>query len=314
MRGDLWARLFAPRHVLGTLGRLVLFVIALGVAGAAFGLLARMALARLPGAGGTPEGAWQLTLSALTGLLAALVAGWVVLAVMDRRPPGALGFAWTRATPRQLAIGLGIGAAAQGVAVLVILAAGRLAWVPDAGTAGGYALELLRDLAIFGVAAAAEEALFRGYPLQVLTEGFGPVVATVVLSGAFALAHRNNPNVDAVALVNIFLAGVLLSIAYLRTRSLWFATAVHVGWNWAMATLFALPVSGLSIVDTPLYDARLGGPRWLTGGAFGPEAGIAGAVGFVAALAGVALLPGLREDPELRALRPLVDSRFEDAR
>ncbi|MBX6364397.1 MAG: CPBP family intramembrane metalloprotease [Gemmatimonadetes bacterium] len=314
MPADRRVRLLGSRNVLGTLGRLVAFVLALGLAGAVFGLLGRAALALAPGALGPPDGAGALVVSAGTGLLAALVAGWLMLRLVDGRRPGALGFAWTRATPRELVVGLGIGAAAQGVAVLVILGAGRLVWGPDAGTAGGYVLELLRDLALFGVAAAAEEALFRGYPLQVLTAGFGPVVATLVSSGAFALAHRNNPNVDAVALVNIFLAGVLLSVAYLRTRSLWFATAVHMGWNWAMATVFALPVSGLSLVDTPLYDARLGGPRWLTGGAFGPEAGIAGAVGFAAALAAVLLLPGLREPPELRALRPLVDSRLEDAR
>jgi uncharacterized protein len=39
-------------------------------------------------------------------------------------------------------------------------------------------------------------------------------------------------------LANIFLAGVMLAVAYLRTRSLWFATGVHLGWNWTMATLW----------------------------------------------------------------------------
>jgi biotin transport system substrate-specific component len=34
--------------------------------------------------------------------------------------------------------------------------------------------------------------------------------------------------------------------AYLRTLSLWFATALHIGWNWATASLFDLPVSGIT--------------------------------------------------------------------
>src|SRR5690606_19908912 len=159
-------------------------------------------------------------------------------------------------------------------------------------------------------AAAAEEALFRGYPFQVLVEALGPAVATVALSAAFAVAHAGNPGANAFALVNIFLAGVLLSVAYLRTRSLWFATAVHLGWNWTMGSLLDLPVSGLEMLDTPLYEPAAGGPEWVTGGGFGPEAGLAGTVGFALALLGVVRLVKLREAPEMQALGPLVDRRL----
>jgi hypothetical protein len=135
------------------------------------------------------------------------------------------------------------------------------------------------------------------------------VIATIGASALFAAAHRTNPNVDMFALVNIFLAGVLLSAAYLRTRSLWFATAVHFGWNWSMASLLDLPVSGLALFDTPLYEPVVGGPAWLTGGAFGPEGGMAATVAFVLAAFAVWRLPGLDETEEMRALRPLVDDR-----
>src|SRR5690606_12477457 len=116
-------------------------------------------------------------------------------------------------------------------------------------------------------------------------------------------------NANAFAVANIFLAGVLLSVAYLRTRSLWFATAVHLGWNWTMASLLDLPVSGLEMLNTPLYEPAVSGPDWITGGAFGPEGGLIGLVGFGLALAAVGWLPQFREAPEMRALGPLVDRR-----
>src|SRR5690606_35760065 len=112
------------------------------------------------------------------------------------------------------------------------------------------------------------------------------------------------------AFVNIFLAGVMLALAYLRTRSLWFATALHAGWNWTMATLFAFPVSGLTMIDTPLYDAVERGTDWWTGGEFGPEAGV---VGTLVLAAGIwVLLRGRapRESEHMRRLGPIVDRRL----
>lgn len=239
-------------------------------------------------------------------LLGALVGGLVVLVAIDRRRAGALGFAFTAQLPRELALGIGITGGALALVVAALAVLGRVHWSPDAGTATIYAVEVGRDLLFWGVAAATEEALFRGYAFQVLVQGMGAVPATLVLSAGFALVHMGNPNVDALALLNIFLAGVLLSFAYLRTRSLWFATAAHAGWNWTMGTLLALPVSGLTLVDTPLYDAQPGGPAWLTGGRFGPEGGLVATIAFGLAMAAVAFAP-VKETDRMKKLRPLAD-------
>jgi hypothetical protein len=158
---------------------------------------------------------------------------------------------------------------------------------------------------VLAVAAASEEALFRGYPFQVLAQRFGAVTATATGSVLFALAHGANPSVGLFAMTNIFLAGVLLSVAYLKTCSLWFATGVHLGWNWAMASLFDLPVSGIAFFDTPLYEPVVGSPQWFTGGMFGPEGGMVGTLGFAAALLAVFGLRSVRVADETRARRPL---------
>src|SRR5690606_11023418 len=143
---------------------------------------------------------------------------------------------------RELGLGTGIGVVGLAVAALVLLALGKLAYGPDGGTAGTWITIVAGDFPLFLIDGAAAEAMFRGYPFQVMAQRFGPAFATMVTSVGFAFAHGQNPNVTVLGLFNIFLAGVLLAIAYLKTLSLWFATGVHVGWNWAMASLFDLPV------------------------------------------------------------------------
>jgi membrane protease YdiL (CAAX protease family) len=242
-------------------------------------------------------------------LAAALLAGWLLLALVDRRPLGALGYAADPAAPREVAVGLGLGAAAIGLAAGVLAVAGSARWVADGGGVPEYVASLARGFAFFAVAAAAEEALFRGYGFQALVQGIGAWPAVLLSSAAFALAHKENPAVDAVALANIFAAGVMLGWAYLRTRSLWFCTAVHLGWNWAMSAVLEFPVSGLRR-DVPLYDQVSVGPRWFTGGDFGPEGGVAATLAIV--LLTVLLLRArwVGGSPRMRALRPLVDDRL----
>ncbi|HEX7120034.1 MAG TPA: CPBP family intramembrane glutamic endopeptidase [Longimicrobiales bacterium] len=295
-----WRSVLVANGTLRAPWRLLLFVALFGLLSVLAGLLAAALL------GARPTGKAILLWQAVP-LASALGAGWILLTTVDRRPAGALGFAWTSHTPRDLGAGLAIGGGALAVVVGAMMAAGWVAYRPDAGAAGVFVATVLFDLAAFSVAAAFEEALFRGYPFQVLARAIGPVTATLLMSAAFAAAHVRNPNVDGLGLLNIFLAGVLLSAAYLRTRSLWFATAVHVGWNWTMASLFDLPVSGLAFFDTPLYEPALAGPDWVTGGAFGPEGGVGASVAFALALLAVLQLPGLGEAPEMRALGPLVD-------
>ncbi|MQA89428.1 MAG: CPBP family intramembrane metalloprotease [Gemmatimonas sp.] len=241
---------------------------------------------------------------------AAIVAGWILISRLDGRPFGALGFPLHGRVRSEIALGLAIGAALLTGAVLLLLISGSAGFAADRGSPPGYVFFLLWTFVFFAIAAAWEEAVFRGYPFQALVEWVGPWPATIVASLLFAYLHAQNPNVTSLALANIFLAGVLLSIAYLKTRSLWFATAVHLGWNWSMATLFDFPVSGL-IFDTPLYTGVPTGEDWWTGGAFGPEAGVAGT--FVLVVGTVCLVRSRRlsEDPELERLGPIVDQRIQ---
>jgi uncharacterized protein len=238
--------------------------------------------------------------------LAALVAGWILLIRVEARPPGALGFPLHVSAIRETFGGLAIGGALIGAAVLLLLVTGSARFASDGGTVGAYLGFVAWTLLFFGIAAAFEEVIFRGYPFQVLVEWIGAWPATLIASALFSALHAQNPNITALAFVNIFLAGVLLSVAYLKTRSLWFATGVHVGWNWTMASMLDFPVSGLGF-DTPLYSGVATGPDWWTGGAFGPEAGVVGTIVAIGGSIWIVASRRIRSHPVNRQLEPIVE-------
>ncbi|MGH7476510.1 MAG: lysostaphin resistance A-like protein [Longimicrobiales bacterium] len=231
-----------------------------------------------------------LSVQGIGMLVAALVAGWLVLALVERQPPAALGFGLRRPIAAELGLGLALGVGMLVAVLLPLLLTGRIAFVGEPGTFGGVMAAWAGGLVLLALPAAAEEALFRGYPFRAMVQAFGAPGAVLALSALFAIAHANNPAVGELALLNIVLAGVLLSLAFLWTGSLWFATGLHLGWNWAVGSLADLPVSGLTFLNTPGYEPRDAGPGWLTGGAFGPEGGLAGSVAFAIGTIGVYLL------------------------
>lgn len=126
-------------------------------------------------------------------------------------------------------------------------------------------------LLILVVGALAEELIFRGYPFQHLEQGIGAIGAITVFSAMFGVVHLANPGASLWGLINTILIGVLLSLAYLRTRALWLPWGIHFGWNFALGLLFGLPVSGLRIFNV-MVRTTVSGPPWVTGGNYGVEA------------------------------------------
>jgi membrane protease YdiL (CAAX protease family) len=280
------------------LGRVLLFIVL---------FLACLTLGTFIVPGATESSTWGLFAGSILTAVAAAAAGAFLIVRLDRRHAGALGVAWTSLTLRELGLGSLIGGSGILAAALLMIGTDSLRYGAQAGSLGAWGLEAGRALIVLAPAAAAEELLFRGYAFQWATRATGPVTATLLGSAAFAAAHLSNPDLGVLAVINLFGAGILLSVAYLKTRSLWFATAVHLGWNWTMAVPLDLPVSGLELFDAPMYEPVIAGAPVLTGGSFGPEGGLAATLAALVALLAIVKLPGVREAAEMRALSPLVD-------
>ncbi|MCG8484701.1 MAG: CPBP family intramembrane metalloprotease [Clostridia bacterium] len=125
------------------------------------------------------------------------------------------------------------------------------------------------------VQSATEEILSRGWMMNVLGARYNTGLALGVSSVFFALLHIKNPNVTIIAILNIILVGLFLGIYVIKTNDLWGVCGLHCSWNWSQGNVFGLQVSGLQIETGSILQLRLVGADWFTGGAFGPEGGIA---------------------------------------
>ncbi len=227
-----------------------------------------------------------------------ILAAWLCLKYLEKMRLGALGFAFFRGWWRETWLGLLIAALMMSAVVLLQALGGGtrlllspLFWKTVEGARSldfiGFGI-IARDVALafvlFALAAAFEELLFRGYPFQTwLRGGVAPAIPIILLSVFFGVMHLGNPSNTKFATVNTILAGIWLAIAYLKTRSLWFPTALHLGWNWMMGAVFGLPVSGLKFVPHPVLLATSEAPLWLTGGDYGCEGGVAATVVLIVA-------------------------------
>lgn len=252
------------------------------------------AMFRLSRSGGQSEGGSSFEVSIGMILVYVILVGWVLLVswaslrFLDRLSLRALGFSlhsnWRREALFGFAVSLAMIAAI--VALQSIGGGTRVRLNPFWFKAEGVDLaalavvgkDLLMSLTLLILAGAFEELVYRGYAFQTLLRGVSPVVPILFLSAFFALGHWNNPSRTMFSTVNTVLAGVWLSVAYLKTRSLWFPTALHFGWNWAMGAVFGLPVSGLFIPQHPILNSTGEAPLWLTGGSYGPEGGAAATI------------------------------------
>ena len=213
---------------------------------------------------------------------AAVIASAVCARALERRRLGSVGFKLHRGWPRDFGLGSMMGAASLAIAVGIAASAGALIfdvqtwdWAP---LVRGFTIAFL----FFVTAGATEELIFRGFPLQAFRHNLGGARAVVITALLFGLAHVSNKDASALSTINTILAGIWLGLAYLMTRSLWLATALHWSWNFAMAFIFGLPVSGLPTLSQLAWlRPSIGGPMWLSGGSYGPEAGVAATVALI---------------------------------
>lgn len=223
------------------------------------------------GAKGMPQG-WRLV--ALYVLLNAglLVLAWLFLRALDRRGFQALGLWFYAGWSRESLAGLGVGVALVTTVVLGMALTQAVSYL-GMNSAAGLWLSTLGSAGFLLIAAACEEIVFRGYAFQRLVDSFGKLGAILILSVLFGAGHMNNPSANALSTANTVLAGVLLSVAYLKTRALWMPIALHWAWNLMLGPVYSLPVSGTRI-GPGLLVAEIGSPEWLSGGAYGPEGSV----------------------------------------
>lgn len=227
---------------------------------------------------------WGFPIQSLALFVPAVLVGWACGKLFEDLPPRALGWSFQKGWLTDFLYGSLVGAASLLLATSLPMMTGSLRFTLNApllfATVGK---TVLTTIPIFVIGAAAEEAIFRGYPLQTMARSQLAWVSIIITSVIFSSGHLDNPNVvPGFTFINTAIAGVWLAFAYLKTRNLWFPLGIHWAWNWTMAALLGLPVSGITrLTPDPLLRATDSGPAWITGGTYGIEGGAACTVALI---------------------------------
>ena len=234
---------------------------------------------------------------AVAALVALTVAHFFMVRVVDDLTWRAVWLDKEALRPRTLGWAVVVGGAAVAVPALALLAAGWLDAMDAPGTVGDSVRYGLLMLMVLLPAAAYEELLFRGYPMRVLKDALGAWPAVLITAVLFGVAHAGNLGaVDPLALAVVALAGAFLGWIVLVTGSLYAGIAAHLAWNAVLVVGLHTEVSGAQLGMAPVYRVVDAGPDWATGGAWGPEGGLAAAVGLGAALMLTLARRGSREE------------------
>jgi membrane protease YdiL (CAAX protease family) len=241
----------------------------------------------------------DLTMLAFT-VVSLLVPGVTALVFMarfvDHMPLAVYGVAFHERWRKDVLLGLGISAGMLAAMLVGCAAFGNLeiTWTGHQTAPSA----MLFTLVLLMIAAANEEIVFRGYPMQVLMRGIGPWPAMILMSVLFGVIHANNPNATLLGTINTILAGIMLSLAYFKTRSLWLPYAIHFGWNTGLGMVLGFPLSGIDIGS--FWTSRTTSADFIVGGSYGPEGGLVATFIFSAAAVTIRSMRTIQVSSRLR--------------
>jgi hypothetical protein len=98
--------------------------------------------------------------------------------------------------------------------------------------------------------------------------------AVLVTALGFGVAHLTNPGASALSGVGNALGGLIYGYAFVMSGRIWLPVGLHFAWNVVQGPILGFPVSGLHMGG--LQHINDLGPALITGGSYGPEAGLVG--------------------------------------
>jgi membrane protease YdiL (CAAX protease family) len=281
-----------------------------------------VALLVVQGSSASPTPAWLFW--PIIAVFVVLPVTWICGVRLDRRPFASFGFHLDRRWWLDLGFGLTLGAVLMSAIFLIELEAGWLeirdTQVVPEDFEGSFAMAMLGPAVLFLAVGFYEELLSRGYHLRNMAEAVvwrgkidadaALIIGTLLSSTLFGLLHADNPNATALSSINVALAGCFLAVGVLITGELAIPIGIHVTWNFCQGNVFGFPVSGTD-AGAKLYAIEQNGDPLITGGEFGPEAGLIGIAAMVAGSLLIVVWVKLTRG-DVRLHRELVQTRRAD--
>lgn len=212
----------------------------------------------------------------LIGFVAMLLTVIILLRGLEGKQFKDIGFISIKNDVKGLIWGLLLGAGTMTIIFIFLLASGNIQ-LKESLLKPNLTASTLWGIALYVIVALNEEIMCRGYIQTTLNQMGRPWLSAVITSALFSVLHLGNPNVKILGLLNIFIIGLVFSYMYIRTKSLWMPIGYHFTWNYFQGNVFGFPVSGTT-QSKGIYNIGTVNENILTGGSFGPEAGIVATV------------------------------------
>ena len=172
------------------------------------------------------------------------------------------------------------------IAALSLLGIAKVAWSPSSLQSD----EAIAFFVSYGCMAMftgiAEEVVFRGMAVREIAVRNGWIVAAIIGGVYFGVSHLITKLSD-ITLVDaswIMLASILVSCMfvamYVRSQSLWLPIGFHIAWNFCLTGIMGVTMSG-NESQVALFNIKLSGNSFLTGGSFGIESSVFSLVAYV---------------------------------
>jgi len=222
-----------------------------------------------------------VTLTMLFGTIFMIITIIIYATKIEKWPMAALGITKEKMGIRYL-IGAGIGFATFSFAVLFCKVTGAIDITLSNDKMKFYIPLFVLAWMIQGF---SEEILCRGWLMVSIGRKYKTITAIIVNSIVFAALHLLNSGLTVLAIINLFLFGVLASIIYLITENIWMVAAVHTVWNLVQGNFYGIKVSGSSLVTSIFESTLVADKSILNGGDFGLEGGLGVTISCVISIA-----------------------------
>lgn len=151
---------------------------------------------------------------------------------------------------KNIGLGLFLGFLQISTYVLLDMGSGVLGY--QGMKAGNLNLIFLAYFIAFFIQSTSEEVLVRGLLTRALFDKFGKKIAIILPSVFFGLLHLGNEGVTVLSTLNTILVGIFFAKLLFYTDNIMVTSGAHAGWNFSMAMIYGLNVSGFSGFDSLL--------------------------------------------------------------
>lgn len=203
--------------------------------------------------------------------IALILSSIIMWKSFDKKEAKLMGIINIKEGYKELGIGLFLGGMTITIVGIVLLLLGEVRLV-NSLSKPNISYELVIGLMAFIAVGFGEEIFGRAYCMSVLKQTRNKYIVLGISAVVFAAMHLGNNGINFLALINLFLVGILFGYMFMKSGNVWMPIGFHITWNYFQGYILGFQVSGNEV--NGIYQLQNSVNSYINGGTFGPEGGI----------------------------------------